>query len=106
MNMHCVNTVKRMHERRYTVEVLATLSGVGTATIRRYERFGLIEPSRAAGGPSWYSDRDVERVRQIRRLTNDLGLNLPAIEVVLHMRQRMLEMHDELVALRRRVGID
>jgi hypothetical protein len=49
MNMHCVNTAKRMHERRYTVEVLATLSGVGTATVRRYERFGLIEPSRAAG---------------------------------------------------------
>jgi MerR family transcriptional regulator, heat shock protein HspR len=106
MSGHNLNSGRRTHERRYTVEVLANLSGVGTSTIRRYVRFGLVEPIRASGGPSWYSDRDVERVRQIRRLSHDLGLNLAAVEVVLHMRERMLEMHDELVALRRRAGVD
>jgi MerR family transcriptional regulator/heat shock protein HspR len=79
---------------------------VGTSTIRRYERFGLVEPSRTEGGPSWYSDFDIERVKQIRRLSSDLGLDLAAVEVILHMRERMLAMHDELVALRRRVGLD
>jgi MerR family transcriptional regulator/heat shock protein HspR len=92
--------------RRYSVEVVATLSGVGAATIRRYERYGLVEPTRAAGGPSWYSDRDVERVKQIRRLSDDLGVNLAAVEVILNMRERMLAMHDELVSLRRRKEVD
>ena len=79
---------------------------MGTTTIRRYERYGLVEPTRAAGGPSWYSDRDLERVKQIRRLSDDLGVNLAAVEVILHMRDRMISMHDELVSLRRRIGLD
>jgi MerR family transcriptional regulator/heat shock protein HspR len=99
-------TGDRTHERRYSVEVLATLSGVGAATIRRYERYGLVEPTRASGGPTWYTDRDLERVRRIRRLSNDLGVNLAAVEVILHMRERMLAMHDELIALRRRIGLE
>ncbi len=93
-------------ERRYTVEVVATLTGVGTATIRHYERLGLLEPARTVGGPTWYSDRDLERVRQIRRLSHDLGVNLAAVEVILHMRERMVEMREELTSLRRRIGLN
>jgi MerR family transcriptional regulator, heat shock protein HspR len=106
MNSHALTTGRGPQERRYTVEVLATLTGVGTSTIRRYERFGLVEPSRIGGGPSWYSDRDLERIKQIQRLSTDLGLDLAAVEVVLHMRERMLAMHEEIVALRRRAGIN
>jgi MerR family transcriptional regulator/heat shock protein HspR len=96
-----VADAKGAGERRYTIEIVARLTGVGTSTIRHYERSGLVEPARTAAGRYRYSDRDVERVRQIRRLCSDLGVNLAAVEVILHMRERMLEMNDELARLRR-----
>jgi MerR family transcriptional regulator/heat shock protein HspR len=77
------------------------LTGVGTSTIRHYERIGLIDPTAPSTGSHRFSDLDVERVRQINRLRHDLGVNLAAVEVILHMRQRMVEMQDELARLRR-----
>lgn len=88
--------------RLYTVGVVAMLTGVRPATIRRYERVGLIEPAPSPGGRTRYTDREVERIRQIRRLRNDLGVNLAAVEVILHMRDRILELQDELARLGRR----
>ena len=93
-------------ERFYSVEVVASLSGVATATVRRYERLGLVEPAQTAGGPRRYTDREVERIRQIRRLSHDLGVSLAAVEVILHMRERMLDMQRELLDLKRRVRLE
>lgn len=93
-------------DRRYTIEVVAALCGVRIGTLRHYERLGLVQPKRNTGSHRWYTDADVERVRQIQRLTNDLGVNLAAVEVILHMRERMLELHRELATLRHRLGMD
>jgi DNA-binding transcriptional MerR regulator len=96
----------RLSECRYTVDVVARLSGVPSATVRRYERFGLIEAVRNDVGLSCYSDRAVERVGQIRRLSRDLDLNLEAIDVVLQMRDRLVAVQQELDSLRRRAGVE
>ena len=65
-------------------------------TLRYYERAGLIQPSRSEGNIRLYSPRDIELVRRIRALMDDLGVNLAGVEVILRMSQRMAEMEHEL----------
>jgi MerR family transcriptional regulator, heat shock protein HspR len=70
-----------------------------------YERRGLIAPQRSAGNMRRFSDADVERIRFIKRLVDDLGVNLAGVEVILHMRQQLMEAQGQLEALRREVGV-
>jgi MerR family transcriptional regulator/heat shock protein HspR len=105
-NVRAQRTEVPAQVRFYSVEIVALLSGVPVPTIRRYERLGLVEPERTLSGLRRYSDRDVERVRQIRRLCHDLGVNLAAVEVILHMRERMLEMRREVFELKRQLGLE
>ena len=91
-------------EPRYVLHVAARLVGLPPRTLRRFERLGLLDgdfgsPRRARARPL-YTDADLERVRLIRRLVDDLGVNLAGAEVILNMRQRMLELRLELERLR------
>ena len=92
---------------RYDVTEAARLAGVHEQTLRHYERLGLITPARKNArprSPRLYSDTDVERAAHIRRLVDDLGVNLAGVETILHMRDRMermrRDMDDELRRLR------
>lgn len=77
-------------ERRgYTISVAAELVSVHQQTLRHYERLGLIEPARGKGDIRYYSPEDIDRIQQIRRLVNELGVNLAGVEVVLHMRDHI-----------------
>jgi MerR family transcriptional regulator, heat shock protein HspR len=89
-----------MEERFYTIKVAAELCGMHEQSLRMYERRGLITPRRSAGNIRRFSDADVERIRFIKRLVDDLGVNLAAVEVILHMREQLLATQEELVALR------
>jgi MerR family transcriptional regulator/heat shock protein HspR len=67
-------------------------------TLRHYERLGLISPARKGNSPHsprLYSDRDIERVMQIRSLMQDLGVNLAGVETILHMRNLIEQMQLE-----------
>lgn len=75
--------------RRYTISVAAELVSVHQQTLRHYERLGLIEPARGKGDIRYYSPEDIDRIQQIRRLVNELGVNLAGVEVVLHMRDHI-----------------
>jgi MerR family transcriptional regulator/heat shock protein HspR len=92
-----------MRDRYYTIKTAAELCGLHEQSLRMYERRGLIAPHRSAGNIRLFSDADVERIRFIKRLVDDLGVNLAGVEVILHMRQQLMEAHDELEALRREV---
>ena len=81
---------------RYMISVAAELVGMHPQTLRIYEQKGLVRPQRTAGNTRLYSDADVERLRVIQRLTNELGLNLAGVE-------RVLVMEDELQRMRRRL---
>ena len=70
-------------------------------TLRYYERMGVLKPSRSRGRIRLYSIADVNRLRQIHGLIDDLGVNLAGAEVILRMNQRIQEMNEELEALRR-----
>ncbi len=77
---------------------------VQTHTLRYYERIGLIEPSRTPGNIRVYSQADITRVQTIKRLIDDLGVNLAGVEVIIRMNQRMGRMDEELQQLREQVA--
>lgn len=81
----------------YVISVAAELAGVHPQTLRAYEREGLVRPSRSAGNVRRYSDADLARLREIQYLTQDEGLNLAGVRMV-------LELRDELQAARRRAA--
>lgn len=86
-------------EPRYAISVVSARSGVHTATLRRYEEWGLLEPART-GNRRLYSEADIEQVQRIRRLMNDLGVNLAGAAAVLHLREQVIALHREMEALR------
>jgi MerR family transcriptional regulator/heat shock protein HspR len=57
--------------------------------LRYYERIGIIEPSRSRGNIRLYSERDIAYVRQLKKLMDDLGVNLAGVEVILRMAKSM-----------------
>ena len=83
-------------EPRYVISVAARIVGVQTHTLRYYERLGIISPSRSKGNIRLYSDRDVEQLRRVKTLMDDLGVNLAGIEVILRMTKRITELQREM----------
>ncbi|MDA1188914.1 MAG: MerR family transcriptional regulator [Chloroflexi bacterium] len=84
----------------FVISVAARMVGVQTQTLRYYERIGLIEPSRTPGNQRVFSANDVERVRQIRTLVDDMGVNLAGVEVVLKLFERIEEAEVEIESLK------
>ena len=83
----------------YIISVAAQKAEVHEQTLRHYERLGLIAPARKGDSPHsprLYSDRDIERVVHIRALMRDLGVNLAGVEAILHMKDRMEQLQDDL----------
>jgi MerR family transcriptional regulator/heat shock protein HspR len=83
--------------------VAAELAGLHPQTLRIYEREGLLDPARSAGGTRRYSRRDIGRLQQICALTAD-GLNLAGIRRVLALQQETRELQAELARLRAPAG--
>lgn len=81
---------------RYTIGVAAKLSRCHPQTLRHYEERGLIQPARNRGNCRLYSEQDIEQLKRIHRLMDDLGVNLAAVEIILHMRAQILQLQAEL----------
>ncbi len=86
-------------EPRYAISVVAARSGVHVNTVRRYEDWGLLEPARE-GRRRLYSEADIDRIQRIRRLVDDLGVNLAGAAAVLHLRQQLIALQREMQILR------
>jgi MerR family transcriptional regulator, heat shock protein HspR len=87
----------------YMIGVVAEMLKLHPQTLRMYEKKGLIRPSRTEGRTRMYSSEDVEEIATVIRLTRDLGVNLAAIEIILKMRRRMLDMQHQLEDLTQHV---
>ena len=83
----------------FVISVAARMVGVRTQTLRYYERLGLVSPARTPGNQRVYSRRDVARVQHIRRLMDDLGVNLAGVEVVLKLLLQVREAESEIERL-------
>ena len=83
----------------YVISVAAKMVGVQTYTLRYYEKVGIIDPSRSPGNIRLYSERDIARLKQVKTLMGDLGVNLAGVEVVLRLAQRMTEVQRHMEEL-------
>lgn len=83
-------------EPRYVISVAARMLETQTYTLRYYERVGIIEPHRSRGNVRLYSDRDIALLQRVKRLVDDMGINLPGVEVILRMMEHVEEMQKEL----------
>jgi MerR family transcriptional regulator, heat shock protein HspR len=91
MNKERYNT-----EPRYVISVAARILEIQTYTLRYYEKVGIIEPHRSQGNIRLYSDRDIALLKRVKSLVDDMGVNLPGVEVILRMVQHMGELQNEL----------
>jgi MerR family transcriptional regulator, heat shock protein HspR len=94
----------------YIISVAAELAGVHPQTLRIYERKGLLMPARTAGNTRRYSQRDIERLQMIQQLTQEEGVNLAGVKMIVEMerelermQRRMVRLDRDLQAARRRL---
>jgi MerR family transcriptional regulator, heat shock protein HspR len=93
------------------ISVAARMAGMHPQTLRQYDRMGLVQPGRAAGGGRRYSARDVAILREVQRLSQDEGVSLAGIkrlieleQLTYELRQRLVEAEAELDVARRRIA--
>ena len=83
----------------YVISVAARILDMHPQTLRKYERIGLVSPFRTVGMLRLYSEEDIVRLRLIKHLVVDLGLNLAGVQLVLHLFNRLFKMRTGLKAL-------
>ena len=98
------------HDRQrpvYHISIVAEMVETHPQTLRMYERMGLVNPQRTRHNIRLYSEADIEQVRRIQHLTQDLGVNLAGVEVVFKLLREMHrlreEMESELEEIRRKM---
>jgi MerR family transcriptional regulator/heat shock protein HspR len=87
----------------FMISVAAELAEMHPQTLRMYEQRGLIEPKRSPKNTRLYSQRDVERLRRIQRMTTEEGLNLAGVVTVLELEERVEKLRAELGRARQRL---
>lgn len=88
----------------FVISVAARIVGVHAQTLRHYERVGLIWPSRTTGRQRMYSIADIERIRRLRTLTEDMGVNLAGAEIAMKLMARVEELEGEIAQLSEKVA--
>jgi MerR family transcriptional regulator, heat shock protein HspR len=86
--------------RAYVISVAAELAGMHPQTLRQYDREGLVTPTRTRGGGRRYTDADVERLREVQRLSQQEGVNLAGIRRIMALESEVDRLRDELDATR------
>jgi MerR family transcriptional regulator/heat shock protein HspR len=80
----------------YLISVVARMVNLHPQTLRYYERAGLVVPARSAGNVRLYSQADVERLRKICRLTDELGVNLAGVDVIMRLTDTIEQLQVEM----------
>ena len=80
---------KAKGQAAYMISAVAEQYAIHPQTLRLYEREGLLTPSRCEGNTRLYTDKDLERVEIVLKLTRELGVNLAGVEIILNMREKM-----------------
>ena len=90
-------TLKRESKKAaFMISAVAEQYQLHPQTLRLYEREGLLKPSRSDGNTRLYTSDDLERLEVILKLTRDLGVNLAGVEIILNMREKMIEMEKQM----------
>lgn len=89
---------QRFSEPLFVISVAARLVEMHPQTLRKYEREGLIAPSRTSGNLRLYSDEDIERLRQVKYLVEERHMNLAGVQLALELTQELQRLRDKLDA--------
>jgi len=84
----------------YLISVVAKVLTIHPQTLRQYEREGLICPSRTDGKMRLYSQRDIDKIKMIQRLTRDLGVNLAGVDIIIGLKEKIEAYEDEIEELK------
>ncbi len=91
----------------YTIGMVAEILNVHPHTLREYEREGLINPIRTTGNIRLYTDDDIEDIKFIREMTQELGVNLAGVDIIMRMKRQIEQLHEVIEnlekALRRKI---
>jgi len=88
----------------YLISIVAKILDIHPQTLRQYERENLVCPSRSNGRIRLYSQRDIDRIKLILRLTRELGVNLAGVDIILRLKVNVDEMEQEMSDLRYEVA--
>jgi len=89
----------------YLISVVAKVLTIHPQTLRQYEREGLVTPARTDGKMRLYSQRNIDRIKMILRLTRDLGVNLAGVDVVMQLKEKLDEYESLIDELREEINI-
>ena len=84
----------------YLISIVSKILDIHPQTLRQYERENLICPSRTNGRIRLYSQRDIDRIKLILRLTRELGVNLAGVDIILRLKENVDSMEHEISELR------
>ena len=80
----------------YLISIVAKILEIHPQTLRQYERENLVTPSRSNGRIRLYSQRDIDRIKMILRLTRDLGVNLAGVDIILRLKDHIEELEQDV----------
>jgi MerR family transcriptional regulator/heat shock protein HspR len=92
--------IHQYDEPVYLISIVAKILDIHPQTLRQYERENLIRPSRSNGRIRLYSQRDIDKIKLILRLTRELGVNLAGVDIILRLKENVDEMENEIASLR------
>ncbi len=87
---------QRFSEPLFVISVAARLVEMHPQTLRKYEREGLVAPSRTSGNLRLYSDQDIERLRQVKYLVEKRNMNLAGVQMALDLTRELLALRERL----------
>ena len=88
----------------YLISVVAKVLTIHPQTLRQYEREGLVLPSRTDGKMRLYSQRDIDKIKMIQRLTRDLGVNLAGVDIIMQLKDKIDEYEEMIESLRNEIS--
>ncbi|MFA5064649.1 MAG: MerR family transcriptional regulator [Dehalococcoidia bacterium] len=83
---------REINEPKYVISIAARILGCEVHTLRYYEKLGAVKPYRSDGNIRYYSEAEIERLRHIKVLMEDMGINMAGVEVIMKLSQRIAEM--------------
>ena len=89
----------------YLISIVAKILDIHPQTLRQYERENLISPTRSDGRIRLYSQRDIDKIKMILRLTRELGVNLSGVDIIIRLKEQMEAMENEIAQLRHELAV-
>jgi len=95
--------IHQYDEPVYLISIVAKVLEIHPQTLRQYERENLVTPSRSNGKIRLYSQKDIDRIKLILRLTRELGVNLAGVDIILRLKENVDNMEQDILELRQEI---